>query len=393
MGTSLLSYGPTFVIGSRLWRIRGRLACDIGYRLFSMGTPNAGLDLVATKPLQLMSRDSFNKFANSNGTIKHNAENIVDSLGFDDNDRYLGAQALYTIMHGEGWVSDRCELGRLLGDGTFGYVFADKCNAEHVIKDSRMDLSWNLAREIATLKALEDLKSAHIPRIVKYGPTIDVPVGSGIRKVPSGTLSPQAKPFPPSDWKQIGKLGLCLFAVVEQIHGREIAHNDISKQNVLEIHDRENGEQVPLLIDFSCATTMTTEKLGFSGHPDYVHRSIHANKPWYPCPFHDITALGYLVFTWCNNGTTPWPCLYHPEMVLAGQRLEHAKKMVKSTFSVQNNKRSGKEASQEPKSPQHLLEGWAELFEEEVQLKSDLENIFCHWIDQDLRLQEEGVPR
>ena len=186
-----------------------------------MDTPNAGLDLVATKPLQLMSCESLNKFANSNGTIKNNGENLVDNLAFDDKDHYL-ARALYAIMvspsatmHGEGWVSDKCELGRRLGNGTFGYVFADKCNEEHVIKVSRMGRRWYLATEIAALKALEDLNSAHIPRIMKYG-LIEVPVGTATSRVPSVTLSPQAKPFIPSDWKQIGKFGIFLFTALGQ---------------------------------------------------------------------------------------------------------------------------------------------------------------------------------
>ena len=82
----------------------------------------------------------------------------------------------------------------------------------------------------------------------------------------------------------------------------------------------------------------------------------------------------------------------------AEQRLEHAKKMVKTTFSVKNNnKQSGKVESREPKSPQRLLEGWAELIGEEMEMKSDLEKIFSHWIDQEsnpwkMRLPE-GMPR
>jgi len=114
---------------------------------------------------------------------------------------------------------------------------------------------------------------------------------------PDGDLfctSERGSPPGPQREEEIKPLILELFRAVQQLHDMQIAHRDISLENVLQTHE-ESGAVTVKIIDFGMASTKRTFRNCVRGKASYQAPEMHTQSK-YDAFSSDTFAVGVIVF-------------------------------------------------------------------------------------------------
>jgi hypothetical protein len=302
-------------------------------RLTNVGTPVVDVECVKSDLLPLMSKTNFKRWVKANhrdgeedgkSEIMEAERTLYPCHEKEDNVPY-GLLLMLQLM-----LSSKSELfGQtllkigddlsLLASGTFGNVFL--MNDDTVLK-----LSWHgrasyLKAEGLAYKAvghygLQEIGKGRCQQLaVAENKKEMLRIGSVNFEMEALTVRPAGTPLLRAGILANEESILCdvVFDValaLQHMHKYGVAHNDISIANVIVVKSPQSQQGSrkfhAVLVDLSLASPFTVAIPIFVGNPTYVHRDIHQDKEWYPRPFHDMTALGFLAAVLAAGSIVPW---------------------------------------------------------------------------------------
>ncbi len=198
-----------------------------------------------------------------------------------------------------GWIAQRFRVGRLIGAGATGSVYAgeDTLTGEKVaLKALRTDLIASIPELVERFRREgEALRRLNHPNIVKVLATIEE--GGQyylvMEYVPGGSLASLLKRTPQLPVEQVVAIALELSDALSRAHHLEILHRDIKPANILLAEDG-----TPRLTDFGLARLGNTSSLtavgSILGTPYYLSPEACENQKLDERS--DIWSLGVVLF-------------------------------------------------------------------------------------------------
>jgi hypothetical protein len=304
----------------------GSLAYIQVYRLElnDVGTEHVHVKCKKSSMLPLMSKDTFSEWvkANPRNREEHRADGAMKKLYDeypDPDDVPLGLLVLLQLMllskselFGQ-TCNDDSNL-ELIASGTFGNVFRTKDNT--VVKLSRHGRKAYLRAEGSAYRSIGHYgltNKAECPYLpVAEETKLSIKVGAITRVMDALTLSPVGRPLQHFGDLRKDEGFLCdvVFNValaLQHMHKHGIAHNDVSLSNIIVVEGQgSKTSREAMLVDLFLASPFDYKIPISVGNSRYSHRDIQRDTEWYPRPFHDMAALGFVVAVLASGSTVPW---------------------------------------------------------------------------------------
>jgi hypothetical protein len=307
----------------------------IRLKLENMGTEQAKVQFERTNLMPLVNRDAFEALV-ENQTDR----NYLEPLLFPQEGPPLdgpiptGMLHLWQLLHSSDEHLDvsffgrknqvanfiGCDdprihsIGKLLGSGSQGIVYAVEEDKDIVVKASVVGEVRYIRRE---LKALEKLGKAemckHICELRDMG-RVQYTIRNTTTVVPAFVMFPKGLPARdhlhlssegsrPKKVEMLLLLWSNMLAALDFAHEKKVFHLDVSPRNII----YHNGSFT--LIDWGCAACDGEQVTGFRGSLPFAHADVHGRgnaASWSPEKKHDAASLLFTICALNVANSVPW---------------------------------------------------------------------------------------
>jgi hypothetical protein len=308
----------------------------IRLKLENMGTAEAKVQFERTNLMPLVNRDAFEALVQNQGDRKYLEPLLFPQEGPpSDGPIPTGMLNLWRLLHSSDEDLDvlffgrknqvakfiGCDdprdprvysIGKLLGSGSQGIVYAVEEDKDIVVKASVVGEVRYIRRE---LKALEKLGKPeickHICELRGMG-RVHYTIRSTTAVVPAFVMFPKGLPARdhlssegsrPKKVEMLLLLWSNMLVALDFAHKKKVFHLDVSPRNII----YQNGSFT--LIDWGCAACDGEKVTGFRGSLPFAHADVHGREntaSWGPEKKHDAASLLFTVCALDVANSVPW---------------------------------------------------------------------------------------